>query len=95
MEPTLEDAMLALIRRSSGAAAAREVAAEIGLGPAAADGGEEAGARPAAGATTASLAAQAKTAYDRAVTAQRAGDWAAYGEALEELGRILEELSAQ
>jgi uncharacterized membrane protein (UPF0182 family) len=33
--------------------------------------------------------------YDRAVAAQRAGDWAAYGEALEELGRILEELSEQ
>jgi hypothetical protein len=97
MEPTLEDAMLSLIRRSSGAAAAREVAAEIGLGPAAlpeagvADAGEE----PAPPASTASLAAQAKSVYDRAVAAQRAGDWAAYGEALEELGRILEELSEQ
>jgi hypothetical protein len=97
MEPTLEDAMLALIRRSSGAAAAREVAAEIGLGPAA---GPEAGAvdtgeEPAPPASTASLAAQAKSVYDRAVAAQRAGDWASYGEALEELGRILEELSEQ
>jgi uncharacterized membrane protein (UPF0182 family) len=94
MEPTLEDAMLALIRRSSGAAVAREVAAGIGLGPAtgpdesAADAGEE--PTPAA-----SLATRAKTVYDSAVAAQRAGDWAAYGEALEELGRILEELSEQ
>jgi uncharacterized membrane protein (UPF0182 family) len=41
------------------------------------------------------LAAEAKSAYDRAVAAQRAGDWAAYGEALDELGRILEQLAAE
>jgi uncharacterized membrane protein (UPF0182 family) len=40
-----------------------------------------------------SLASQARTAYDRAVSAQRRGDWAAYGAALEELGRILEQLT--
>ena len=37
----------------------------------------------------AGLARQAQTAYDRAIAAQRRGDWAAYGEALDELGRIL------
>jgi uncharacterized membrane protein (UPF0182 family) len=95
MEPTLEDAMLALIRRSSGAAAAREMAAEIGLGPAVERPEGEAEAEGAPAAPTASLAARAKTVYDRAVAAQRAGDWAAYGEALEELGTILEELSRQ
>ena len=96
MEPTLEDAMLALIRRSSGVAAAREVAAGIGLGPAAdrPEGGlAEGQGEPAPFASTASLATRAKSVYDSAVAAQRAGDWAAYGEALEELGRILEELS--
>jgi hypothetical protein len=90
MEPTLEDAMLALIRRTAGEVAAREAAEEIGLvgvpGP-----GEAAPAGP----PSTGLVSQAKEAYDRAVSAQRAGDWAAYGEALEELGRILDELAAQ
>jgi uncharacterized membrane protein (UPF0182 family) len=39
------------------------------------------------------LARRARAAYERAVAAQRRGDWAAYGEALEELGRLLEGLS--
>ncbi|MGH7565918.1 MAG: UPF0182 family protein, partial [Gemmatimonadota bacterium] len=90
MEPTLEEAMLELIRRTAGAAAAREVAEEIGL---AEEVVEE--APPAGLVTPAGLAAQANAAYDRAVSAQRAGDWAAYGEALEELGRILDQLASE
>jgi uncharacterized membrane protein (UPF0182 family) len=35
---------------------------------------------------------QASEAYDRAVQAQRQGDWAAYGEELKKLGAILQEL---
>ena len=35
---------------------------------------------------------QAKEAYDRAVAAQRQGDWAKYGEEIRRLGAILEEL---
>jgi len=96
MEPTLEDAMLALVRRTAGAAVAREVAEEIGL--AAADEEEAAGEPGVAAAgpgPVAALARQARSVYDRAVAAQRAGDWAAYGEALEELGQILEQLTAQ
>jgi hypothetical protein len=66
------------------------VAEEIGLvgGP----GPEEAAP---AGPTQTGLVSQANEAYDRAVAAQRAGDWAAYGEALQELGRILDELAGQ
>ena len=41
------------------------------------------------------LASQATTHYQRAVEAQRAGDWATYGNELERLGRILEELQSQ
>ncbi|HEY7473194.1 MAG TPA: UPF0182 family protein [Gemmatimonadota bacterium] len=95
MEPTLEDAMLALIRRTAGSAVAREVAEEIGLTGGAA--GAAAGPTEAAvtAPTPAGLVSRANEAYDRAVAAQRAGDWAAYGEALEELGRILDELAAQ
>jgi uncharacterized membrane protein (UPF0182 family) len=80
MEPTLEDAMMALIR---GASPVAEV-----------DTSEVETVRettPTRGER--SLASQARTAYDRAVSAQRRGDWAAYGAALEELGRILEQLT--
>jgi hypothetical protein len=97
MEPTLEDAMLALIRRTAGSEAARE-AERAGLvsrggadGTEAADGG--AAAEAPAAVTAPGLIVQANAAYDRAVAAQRAGDWAAYGEALEDLGRILEAMA--
>ena len=48
---------------------------------------------PAPGSTPGPLARQAREAYDRAVQAQRQGDWARYGEELRRLGSILEELS--
>jgi hypothetical protein len=93
MEPTLEEAMLELIRQTAGTAAALEVAEEIGLADGAArvpgTPGPAPGEVPDAG-----LVAEANAAYDRAIAAQRAGDWAAYGEALEELGRILDQLRA-
>jgi len=38
------------------------------------------------------LAARARAAYDRAVTAQRDGDWATYGRELQALGEILEQM---
>jgi uncharacterized membrane protein (UPF0182 family) len=96
MEPTLEAALLQLVRRSAGSAAARQVAQEIGLvDPGALPPVEQpAGVEPSPP-SAAALAAEAKGAYDRAVAAQRAGDWAAYGEALDELGRILEDLVAE
>jgi uncharacterized membrane protein (UPF0182 family) len=94
MEPSLEAALLQLVRRSAGSAAALEVAQEIGLGETGAPpAAEEAEAEAPAGPRAGGLVAEARSAYDRAVAAQRAGDWAAYGEALDELGRILEELS--
>jgi hypothetical protein len=97
MEPTLEDAMLALIRRTAGSEAARE-AERAGLVSREGDAGAEAGAGEpttdaATGVTAPGLIVQANAAYDRAVAAQRAGDWAAYGEALEDLGRILEAMA--
>jgi hypothetical protein len=97
MEPTLEDAMLALIRRTAGSEAARE-AQRAGLVSRSGAAETEDGAAEAAGDaappfTAPGLIIQANAAYDRAVAAQRAGDWAAYGEALEELGRILEAMA--
>lgn len=42
-----------------------------------------------------SLATQAKQHYDRAIQAQREGDWARYGEELKRLGAVLEQMSKQ
>jgi uncharacterized membrane protein (UPF0182 family) len=41
----------------------------------------------------ANLAEQAKQHYDRAIQAQRDGDWARYGEELKRLGAVLEQMS--
>jgi uncharacterized membrane protein (UPF0182 family) len=38
------------------------------------------------------LAAEAQAHYDRAVAAQRSGDWATYGEELRQLGQVLERM---
>jgi uncharacterized membrane protein (UPF0182 family) len=40
------------------------------------------------------LATQARAHYDRAIAAQRSGDWAAYGEELRQLGQVLERMGA-
>jgi hypothetical protein len=57
------------------------------------DAGQPDAAAPSPAAIT-GLAAQARAHYDRAVRAQRAGDWAGYGEALRQLGEVLEQLQA-
>lgn len=44
---------------------------------------------PAADSTLAALSDQARQAYDRALAAQRSGDWATYGEEIRRLGEIL------
>jgi uncharacterized membrane protein (UPF0182 family) len=41
------------------------------------------------------LAAEARAAYDRALAAQRAGDWAKYGEEIRRLGEILGRMKSQ
>jgi uncharacterized membrane protein (UPF0182 family) len=35
---------------------------------------------------------EAQQHYDRAIAAQRAGDWAAYGREIEQLGKVLKQL---
>jgi hypothetical protein len=54
--------------------------------------GEAPPAAPPAAAAQ-SLAAQAKQHYDRALQAQREGDWARYGEELKRLGAVLEQMA--
>jgi len=62
---------------------------------------ETTGATPAAGAAAPSspswerVAADARDAYQRAIEAQRAGDWAKYGEEIKRLGELLERLKQQ
>jgi uncharacterized membrane protein (UPF0182 family) len=51
-------------------------------------------APPPPGGALAALATEARTHYDRAIQAQRAGDWAAYGEEIKRLGEVLEKMRA-
>ena len=50
---------------------------------------------PAPTPATPDLAAEARAAYDRAIAAQRAGDWAKYGEEIRRLGEILSRMKSQ
>jgi uncharacterized membrane protein (UPF0182 family) len=45
--------------------------------------------------TLATLAAEAQRHYERAVQAQRSGDWATYGEELRQLGQVLDKMRAK
>ncbi len=53
---------------------------------------QEAGAAAPVLATVAALSAEARQVYERAIEAQRAGDWAKYGEEIRRLGELLERL---
>ena len=52
-------------------------------------------AAPSTGASTgvADIAREAQQHYDRAITAQRAGDWATYGREIDQLGALLKRLA--
>lgn len=91
MEETLE---AALARLFSGAVGTEglpptrvAVAGEAAAPPAAATGA------PAPNASMADLLRRATQHYDRAIEAQRAGNWAAYGSEIERLGAVLRQLS--
>jgi len=85
MEPTLDLAIARLFGQSDRAAPAKT---ESATAPAAA---------PASGPppTWELLAGEAREAYQRALDAQRAGDWAKYGEEIKRLGELLERLKQQ
>jgi len=57
----------------------------------------EAGAPPAApltgGESVEALSTLARQHYERAIEAQRAGDWARYGEEIKQLGTVLEQMA--
>ncbi|MBI4501711.1 MAG: UPF0182 family protein [Gemmatimonadetes bacterium] len=77
MEETLEASLARLFGGAPGTAPAREQA------PAPA---------PVAGAPVAALAQQAVDHYDRAIAAQRIGDWATYGTEMRQVGELLKRI---
>jgi uncharacterized membrane protein (UPF0182 family) len=86
---------------AGGAASAARPAAAPAPGPSAAPASPDAAAAAAAPATAppavgtldgGQLSRRASTLYQQATDAQRAGDWAGYGKALEQLGETLREL---
>ena len=52
-------------------------------------------AQTSSGPEVQTLAVQAKQLYDRAMQAQREGDWARYGEEIKRLGAVIEQMSKQ
>ena len=90
MEETFEQALARIFEGAAPRPQEELISAPAGAAPppAAAAGG--ATASPA----TAALAAEARQHYDNAVQAQRAGDWAKYGEELRLLGQALDRLRA-
>jgi uncharacterized membrane protein (UPF0182 family) len=86
MEPTLDLAMARLFGESDRPAAPSKTApASSATAPAASS---------AAGPSWERLAQEANATYQRAIEAQKAGDWAKYGEEIARLGEILERMKA-
>ena len=88
MEETLEDGSPALLAAARHGQPQRQLARQRTVPPPP--------RRPpsSASAGLAALAAEAQRHYERAIQAQRAGDWATYGEELRQLGQVLERMRA-
>lgn len=87
MEPTLDQSLARIFGDVTTPTPAAEAA------PTEAAQAAAPGAPVAAAATTVqSLAGQARQHYDRAIQAQRDGDWARYGEEIKKLGAVLEQM---
>jgi uncharacterized membrane protein (UPF0182 family) len=86
MDRTLDAAIAQLFGASSGPVRAASPSTETAAAP-------QPPASPGAAASDlSSLSEQARQAYDRALAAQRAGDWAKYGEEIRVLGEILQKM---
>ena len=95
MEPTLEHALVRLFGPYPPGAPA--VTPSAGASPPQGEGAQAAAASapaPASGTALAEAVNEARNHYERAVAAQRAGDWAKYGEELRKLGEALGRVSA-
>ncbi|MEX2661826.1 MAG: UPF0182 family protein [Vicinamibacterales bacterium] len=91
MEETLDEALARIFPSDGRPPAPEAVPGAAGVEPA---GAQPPRAAPVEGsaADVAILAAQARAHYQRALEAQRAGDWARYGEEIKRLGEVLEKM---
>jgi uncharacterized membrane protein (UPF0182 family) len=95
MEETLEQAVTRIFQPGARPALPPAAAAEPGAAaPASPPPSAAAGAAPPSG-SLAVLSARAREHYQRAIEAQRAGDWARYGEEIRKLGEVLEQMRRQ
>lgn len=92
MEPTLNESLARIFGSSVAAPAKPETEAATAAQSAQATTTSQQPA-PSVPATVTALSAQARQHYDRAIQAQREGDWARYGEELKQLGVVLEQLA--
>jgi uncharacterized membrane protein (UPF0182 family) len=91
MEPTLEASLARLFGGAAAAPTAGDSARDV-TAPAPAQEGQAAQATPAADTRD---VAEARARYERAIAAQRAGDWAKYGEEIKALGEVLERMKTR
>jgi uncharacterized membrane protein (UPF0182 family) len=93
MEETLDQALARLFGEQADEPAVPEtmLVADAGATPVAAAAAEAAGTQPP-GAAVPALTRQAQEHYTRAIQAQRQGDWAAYGDEIQLLGDVLDQL---
>jgi uncharacterized membrane protein (UPF0182 family) len=92
MEETLDAGLVRLFGGGTQRPEQPEVERVSAPGPAAAGADAEQPSGGAAASEMNALAAEARGHYDRAIQAQRAGDWGKYGEELRLLGEVLERL---
>jgi uncharacterized membrane protein (UPF0182 family) len=92
MDRTLEDALDQVFGQRSVAPGDNQTA---GAAPSPASESVESEPRVAPSPAAAALAAEARAHYDRAIQAQRSGDWAQYGEELRALGELLQRMQGQ
>jgi uncharacterized protein len=92
MERTLDEGLLRLFGDSGRARGAAAQASPAQPAPAAQAPGAQPPAPLGASSELAALAAEARAHYEKAIAAQRAGDWAAYGEEIKQLGAVLEKM---
>lgn len=93
MGETLDQALDAMFGNGQSISVTGQAADTLGQGELAAAASKGAAAVPTGNVT--SLLQQAQTHYDRAIAAQRAGDWAAYGKEIDALGAVLKQLKAR
>ena len=102
MEPTLEAGLDRIFGPQATAAFradAERLAAERGAASGSGTGAPQPGAAappaPAGPESLQALAKRARDHYERAMQAQKAGNWAQYGQEIEALGRVIEQMRAQ